>query len=384
MTLWRVVVLMLLAAPAWAVSAHRPLLTPSSDDVVLETLPAGSRLSVAQPTPSSTRSTSREALAASLDTIAGLLSSARESGDPRYLGYAEAQLKPWLTRYANNPRVQLTHARLLQANHQFVPAQSILNSLINAHGDAAEAVLLSASIAQVQGDIALATQRCHQLKGFAMLPFALICQAQIDGASGHAKSALASLQKVPAKALGFTPQQATWWWLSQADIADRLGLDSSAERALIAAQSGGAEAIGSYADWLYRQQRFAEAEKLLLPWQRHDGLLTQLARVQRRLNRAEARATQVQVSARWQAFLARGEPGHERELALFYLDVAQQPTAALRYAQRNWQNQRETADFRIYARAAIANQSASDLALLRKWQGDTGFEDLSTTLKLAP
>jgi hypothetical protein len=382
MTPWRVALLMLLTVPICAVSAPRPLLTPSGDDVVLETLPAGPRLSVAPSTP--TNSTSREALGASLDTIAGLLSSARASGDPRYLGYAEAQLKPWLTRYASDPRVQLTHARLLQANHHFAPAQSILNSLITAHADASEAVLLSASIAQVQGDIALATQRCHELKGLAMLPFALICQAQVDGASGKAKMALATLQKVPTKALGFTSQQATWWWLSQADIADRLGEDELTERALVAAQPGGAEAIGAYADWLYRQQRFTKAEKLLLPWQRHDGLLTQLARVQRRLNRAEANATQVHVSARWQAFLARGESGHERELAGFYLDVAKQPKAALRYAKRNWQNQRETADFRIYARAAIANQSTSELAILREWQSSTGFEDLSTTLKLAP
>ncbi|MEO6699556.1 MAG: hypothetical protein ABIR53_07475 [Paraperlucidibaca sp.] len=382
MTPWRTAVLMLLTVPICAVSAPRPLLTPSGDDVVLETLPAGPRLSVASSTP--INSTSREALGASLDTIAGLLSSARASGDPRYLGYAEAQLKPWLTRYTSDPRVQLTHARLLQANHHFTPAQTILNELIIAHADASEAVLLSASIAQVQGDIALATQRCHQLKGLAMLPFALICQAQVDGVSGQAKTALAALQKVPAKALGFTPQQATWWWLSQADIADRLGLSERAEAAFIAAQSGGAEAVGAYADWLYQQQRFAEAEKRLLPWRRHDGLLTQLARVQRRLGRAEASATQAQASARWQAFLARGEPGHERELALFYLDVTKQPNTALRYAKRNWQNQRETADFRIYARAAMATESASDLAVLREWQTSTGFEDLSTTLKPAP
>ena len=379
---WRPAVLLLLSLPLCALSAPRPLLTPSSDATVLETLPAGPRLSVGSSSPQN--SDSREALSTSLDTIAGLLGQARVSGDPRYLGYAEAQLAPWLNRHANDSRVQLTQARLLQANHRFAPAQAILATLIGKQAESAEAVLLSASIAQVQGDNALAQQRCHQLKGLETLPFALICQAQVDGATGRAQKALAALEKVPAKALGFTPQQATWWWLSQADIADRLQRAEPAERAYIAAQAGGAEAVGAYADWLYRQQRFVEAEKLLLSWRAHDGLLTQLARVENQLKRQTAKATHAQALARWQAFLARNESGHERELAVFYLDVAKQAKTALRYAKANWQNQRETADFRIYARTAIAANSATDLAVLRAWQASTGFEDAATSLQIAP
>lgn len=371
---WRFLVSLLLVVPVGAASAPRTLLIPSSDDVVLESLPAGPRPSVAPP------SSSREALPASLDTIAQLLSEARRSGDPRYLGYAEAQLAPWLTSQPGHPRVQLTQARLLQANHRFTAAEKVLARLIATQTNTAEALLLSASIAQVQGNNTLARQRCHALKGLETLPFALICQAQVDGATGKAQKALAALEKVPAKALGFTPQQAAWWWLSQADIADRLQRTEQAERAYQAAQPSGAEAVGAYADWLYRQQRFVEAEQLLTPWRAHDGLLTQLARVEKQLQRTSAQATQAQAEARWQAFLARDEAGHERELALFYLDVVDQPDTALRYAVRNWQNQRETADFRIYARAARAANSASDAKILRDWLSSTGFEDHYTTV----
>ncbi|MBQ0841636.1 MAG: hypothetical protein KBT61_01580, partial [Paraperlucidibaca sp.] len=45
-------------------------------------------------------------------------------------------------------------------------------------------------------------------------------------------------------------------------------------------------------------------------------------------------------------------------------------------AQRNWTVQRETADYRIYIRAALAQSAKKDLAILAKWQASTKFEDV--------
>ncbi len=54
--------------------------------------------------------------------------------------------------------------------------------------------------------------------------------------------------------MGLTDDQLTWWQLSRADIADRLGLDQDAKGFYQnAAALGSAEATAAYADWLYWQ-----------------------------------------------------------------------------------------------------------------------------------
>ncbi len=363
----------LVSTPLWAADTMRQVITPSDDSIVLESLPSGPRIS-APTTPTNTRS-----LASQLERVQSLLTIARQQGDPRYLGYADAQLRVLLAKYPADLGTQLLQARLLQANHHFDAAERVLNTLLASPSAVhSEAALMSASIALVQGRYAHATKRCHQLTGLAMLPFSLICQAQVQGATGQASEALARLNALPAKQLGLTSDQRTWWRLSQADMADRLGSDNSAETDYReAAAAGSAEAVAAYADWLFWQGHARDSLSLLAPWTAHDGLLSLLTRAEQQLGLSKpAAAHKQQALGRWQAFLARGEPGHERELATFYLDVMQQPATALRLAQRNWTVQRETADYRIYIRAALAQSAKKDLAILAKWQASTKFEDV--------
>lgn len=363
----------LVSTPLGAADTMRRVITPSDDAAVLESLPSGPRINAA-----STTATHADTLATRLERVQNLLTIARQQGDPRYLGYADAQLRAVLAKHPTDLGARLLQARLLQANHHFDAAEQVLVGLLAAPSPVhAEAALMSASIALVQGRYAHANERCRALTGLAMLPFSLICQAQVQGATGHGAEALAKLNALPAKQLGLSAEQRTWWRLSQADIADRLGRDSSAtDDYREAAEAGSAEAVAAYADWLFWQGRAHESLRLLAPWTAHDGLLTLLTRAEQQLGMPTSAQHQQQLRGRWQAFLARREAGHERELAIFYLDVLKQPANALRFAQRNWATQRETADYRIYSRAALAQAAKADLAILAEWQSSTGFEDL--------
>lgn len=355
-----------LVVPFTGTAQARAADIPLDDSTILESLPVGPR-PIAR--------TNTTSLPAALLAARTQLDTAHQLGDPRYLGYAEAQLAPWLKLPDPPTDVLLLRARLLQANHRFDPALSDLSRVLKRSPGQAEALLLSASIHQVRGRYLEARQACRGLQGLELLPLALICQAQVDGVTGQARAALTRLQKLPRQTLGLTPAQAAWLDLSIADIADRLGERAVAEAALKRAVSIGAEAIGMYADWLKAEGRGAESLSLLRTWTGHDGLLMRLARAEQPTQPAAFKQHRAELLRRLTAFRQRGEAGHEREQAMLYLDVLQDPGNALLLARRNWQQQRETADLRIYARAALAANAVADLALLRAWQAQTGFED---------
>ncbi len=358
-----------LVVPLVGTAQARTAEIPLNDSTILESLPAGPRPIVR------TNASTPASLPTALIAARAQLQAAHQQGDPRYLGYAEAQLGPWLNLPEPPTDVLLLRARLLQANHRFDPALSDLGRVLKRSPNQPEALLLSASINQVRGRYSEARQACRGLQGLELLPLSLICQAQLDGVTGQARAALTRLQKLPRRNLGLTPGQSAWLDLGIADLADRLGETALTEASLKSALASGAEAVGAYADWLHAEDRDAESPALLRPWTAHDGLLMRLARAERTSLPAAFKTHRAELLRRLAAFRQRGETGHEREQALLYLDVLQEPDNALMLARRNWQNQRETADFRVYGRAALAANASADLDLLRAWQAQTGFED---------
>lgn len=367
-----------LVVPFMGTAQARLAEIPLDDSTIIESLPFGPR-PVVLPNSSSPALLPNALLAARAQ-----LEAAHQQGDPRYLGYAEAQLGPWLNLPEPPTDVLLLRARLLQANHRFDAALSDLVRVLKRSPGQPEALLLSASIHQVRGRYPEARQACGGLKGMALLPLSLICQAQIDGVTGQARAALTRLQKLPRSKLGLTPAQAAWLDLGVADLADRLGDNALTEASLKRALPSGAEAVGAYADWLQAEGRDAENLVLLRPWTAHDGLLMRLARAEQTTQSAAFKQHRAELLRRLAAFRQRGEAGHEREQALLYLDVLKDSNNALTLARRNWQQQRETADFRVYGRAARAANASADLDLLRAWQAQTGFEDRRSDAWLRP
>jgi tetratricopeptide (TPR) repeat protein len=90
---------------------------------------------------------------------------ARRDSDPRYLGYAQAALKPWHGTIATPASVRLFDAILLQSNHRFDEALSLLDQVLIENPDNAQAWLTRASILQVQARYAQARRVRAQASG---------------------------------------------------------------------------------------------------------------------------------------------------------------------------------------------------------------------------
>lgn len=358
----RLLLLFTLLLPAFAMSAPR---IPAHDDEVLEELPPR-RVSV-QATMPAAPATQAQLLA---DTLA-LLQLAQREGDPRYLGYAEAQLR----RLPSNPGTWLLRARLRQATHHFPDALADLQRVLQEVPDHSEALLLQASIHQVRGDYALARASCLRITQLELLQLALACRAQVDGLSGKGDTALRQLQGLAALDTGLTPDQRTWIQLALGDLATRLGQPGLAGAAYRAVQDQGPDARTAYADWLLANGHPAAVVALLRGDTRHDGLLLRLALAEKRLGLPAARLHAKELARRFAALSARGEPVHLREEAMFALDLQEDSARALQLARSNWTQQREPADLLVYYRAAQARRSAPDLSLLQEWQRTRRLQD---------
>jgi hypothetical protein len=150
---------------------------------------------------------------------------------------------------------------------------------------------------------------------------------------------------------------------------------------------GGGESVyvqTALADLLLADGRAAEARRLLAGETAADPLLLRLAIAETRLGHPDRDAHRALLADRFAAARLRGDAArHRREEALFALAVDDRPADALALALANWQVQREPADARLLAEAAVAAGQPQALAPLTTWITETGFRDAETEALLA-
>jgi len=300
---------------------------------------------------------------------------ARAEGDPRYLGYAQAALKPWWNDAEAPTPVLVARATIRQSDHHFDRALADLDRALAREPRNGRALLVRATVLTVQGKLAQARAECPKLYGAAPELYVVICVATVDSLTGKAGPATASLQRAMNTA-GVTPEARAWAASTLGEIAARRG-DPAAEvqfRAALTADPRDLYTIGAYSDWLLDNKRPADVITLVRNDARVDGLLLRLALAQAAAGQAEARGTIEILRSRYAASRARGDTVHRREEARFALWLANEPAAALRLATENWAVQREPADLRVLAEAAAATGDATAKATVRQWLTDTGLE----------
>ena len=115
------------------------------------------------------------------------------------------------------------------------------------------------------------------------------------------------------------------------------------------------------------------------------GLLLRIAIAAHRLGSPEALRWMQAYQERLRAAERDGDSTHQREQALYLLELGDDAAGALAYARLNWTVQREPADVRIYVRAAERAHSEADCMRLARWITDTHYEDraLSTLQQCA-
>jgi tetratricopeptide (TPR) repeat protein len=318
-----------------------------------------------------------------------LIETGRSSGDPRYYGYAEASLRPWLSLPNPPPTILTLRATLRQNRHEFASALEDLSQVLGAAPDAVQARLTRATILTVQGDYSAARQDCAALEGQVLPIITAICRENLESLSGDAKGALDRLAKwdsPPSASEGEGGEAATppdlslWLYTTLAEIAVRLGDSAQAERyfrAGLAIDGQDVYLLASFADWLIAKGRAKEALGLMAdPVPRADALLLRAAIA---AQDSQADTAPMLVSTMRQRFAEanlRGDLRHLREEAIFALAIDKDPARALALAGQNWQSQREPFDAVIFLEAALASQDKKAAAPILRWVSERRLDDV--------
>jgi hypothetical protein len=381
----------LLLGAAAAAQGHEPYV-PADDGVILEHvgLPrAPGALQLREVRAQSLAEPGNYALALAYARVA--VDVGRQEDDPRYFGYAESALRPWLERGQPPPEARLLRASLLQARKDFAGARRDLDALAAANGpESAQALLARAGLDLIQGEPQAAAQDCAVLGQRVDTLLRGICAANARALHGEAAAGLAELEALRPAALDAALPVRTWLLGSAAAIAERLGhypaarTDyAEAQRLLSAAATRDPGLLAAYADCLLERGDNTAVAELLTSGTRIDSLLLRRALAERRLG-AAGDAAQARNAARDAAILderfrearQRGDRLHLREEALYQLHLAQDPAAALQLAQQNWAVQREPVDARIFLRAALAAHDTPAARPVLEWMRRTRIEDV--------
>ncbi|MEY8879125.1 MAG: hypothetical protein AB9M60_21620, partial [Leptothrix sp. (in: b-proteobacteria)] len=295
---------------------------------------------------------------------------ARQEGDPRELGAAQAALAPWWDLATPPPMVQLLRAIVRQSQHDFARARTDLDALLAQPATPlalqAQAELTRASVLQVQGQLFDAQLACQRLTDPRFLPLgdavrlpAEVCLAELRSLQGQSMQADRQLRSL---ALTAQPPNTGWLALVRAELAQRRG-DPKAGALFQAAlrEQDDVYTLAAYSDWLLDAHREREVVALLSSRGEADALLLRLAIAQRRLQLPQAAASTSTLTARFDATRQRGDTTHQREEARFRLELLGDASGALALAQANWQIQKEPADAKLLADTARA---AGDRAVL--------------------
>ena len=350
---------------------------PANDAVVLEHVPAA--VASAKLEPLRARwSAHPEDLHTALTHAQRYLDIGRATADPRFVSYAQATLKPWLSREHADPAVLTLAATCLQYLHRFDEALALLDRALIAQRFNGQAWLTRATILQVQGRFAQARQACRPLIQISGHLIALTCLTSVSSLTGGLNASYHALSGVftddPRLELGVR----VWILDELGDMAERLGDDRAAEARYLAAlqaapQDGYSKA--AYADLLLRENRNAEVVQLLREDTSQDNLLLRLAIATARLRSVQGQRFREMFQARYEAARRDGDFTHLREQARFTLEVRGDAGQALQLAEHNWQVQREPADVRIYYSAAIAATNKTALHNIQTWVTQMHYED---------
>jgi len=350
----------LLTAPARATPY-----VPADDSVILAELPAGAHYADL---------TARRLATARIDVALPLaqfyIRQSRQSGDLRYLGFADAVLTPWIDRRPVIPTALVLHATVQQSRHQFEAALSTLATALAADPGNAQALLTEATILRVLGRYDEAGAACQRLAQRVEPRLAALCIEGVRGLTGGTEQAYATVRALSTQ--GWLDAEKSWRLCELGEMARRLGRPEEAAHWFqqdLALAPEDFYVRGALADLLLDQQRAAETLQLLAGYESFETLLLRIAIAQRQLHDPALARSQSRLEAAFAAENLRGEAVHRREQARFLLEVQGQPQQALRVARENWRQQREPDDARILLAAAMSGgdptAAAPALAMLR-------------------
>jgi tetratricopeptide (TPR) repeat protein len=327
---------------------------PAGDAVVLERLPEKADPSLrALKRMRAALDAHPDRLEIALPLARKAIEASRATGDPRFLGQAEAALAPWWNAADAPAPAILMRATIKQSRHDFQGALVDLDRLVAIAPDNAQARLTRATVLAVQGRHDEALHDCARLAPRTTALVAAACRA---GAMHDEAVAYRDLTDALSQSQG-EPEVRVWALTLAGEIAARRGDRTVAEshfRNALALDPCDAYLKAAYADFLLDQGRARDALPLVAGDTKNDALFLRLVLAEQRLAdlRASFEAHRTDLAERFDAARRRGDSVHRREEARFRLTVEHDAPGALVLARDNWTVQREPADLRILQEAA--------------------------------
>lgn len=377
-TLREIALVLTLAALQFQAAAATAV-QPARDDEVLEVLPLVTRNRPAMAAVAPARTLAPDAAARQArDDI----SVARQTGDTRYWGRAQAVLAPWWDRADAPAELSVLQATVQQGRHEFGAARQVLTAALAHAPGHAQGWLNLASLERLSADYARALSACDAVARAGQPLYAQACTLETQSLQGQSAPAAQGLQALVASA-ATDPGQRSWLLSLLAESQERAGQDRAAAQsyaASLAAQSDLYTAI-AYSDLLLRTGKPAQALQVLAASPETDAVVLRRSAALRALGDARWKVGRDQLQTRVDELKRRGDDPalHGRELALAALWLDDQPAAALVLARRNLLLQREPIDWWVAAQSAQAVRDPAALAELAAALRATGLQDARLT-----
>jgi tetratricopeptide (TPR) repeat protein len=351
---------------------------PATDDVVVQRLPAAmsSRTRRAQPPVDG----------AEFHRVRELIGHARDTGDPRSLGRAEALLRAAPPVMAQSIEGLLLQATIDQSLHRFEPALRRLDEVLRRQPLHAQARLTRATVLQVRGRFEEAARDCAWLERSAPPLVATTCSASVASLQGQGAAAYRSLEQALRTHVLEPATVVAWSRTVLAGIAERAGQPRLAARhylAALALDPDDAFARAAFADLLLDAGDAQRALQVSAARRDHDALLLREALALDRLADSRRTAAVRELAERFALAHRRGETLHLREEARFELQLRGNAALALDLARRNWRVQREPADARILLEAARAAGDREHEVIARRWLREAGIVSNDTSARVS-
>lgn len=375
---WSIVLGLVLASAqlsALAVTA----LQPSRDDEVIEVLPVITR---SRPAP--------VASASGLDPAAAALQArqaiavARQTGDTRYWGRAQAVLFPWWDKPDAPAELAILQATVQQGRHEFEASRKVLTATLARAPGNAQGWLNLAALERLSARYAEALLACDAVARAGQAFYAAACRLETQSLQGQHPSAAQGLQAL----IDRSPDRGQRSWLLSllAESLERWGRDSAAAQAYTGSLALDPDLYTAiaYSDLLLRTGKTTQALQALAALPETDAVLLRRAAAWRRLGDARWSGAREQLREREAELQRRGDDAalHGRELALTALWLDDDAPRALELARRNLLLQREPLDWWVAVQSARQARNATALAEITSAIRTAGLHDSRLTAAL--
>lgn len=362
---------------------------PVRDDEVLETLQTVTRNRPApvaltpggQATGTTVEKTAVKAPVADPAVAAQLarqdISVARQTGDTRYWGRAQAALAPWWDRADAPVELAVLQATVHGGRHEFAASRAVLTAALARTPAFAQGWLNLASLERLSARYAESLAACEGVARAGQALYAEACRLETKSLQGQHALATQGFQGLLSRA--GDADQRSWLLSLLAESQERAGEDAAAADAYarsLKAQTDLYTAI-AYSDLLLRTGKTTQAGQILARLPETDAVVLRRGTVWKRLGDARWVEQRQLLKTRVEELQRRGDDPslHGRELALAALWLDADAAQALPLARSNLELQREPLDWWVALQSARLAKDAAAVAEIEAAIRAAGLHD---------